>query len=281
MPRSIREIAVVLILIGGGLVFVFSAAGGRENGLETRILYTLARPFQQIAATVQSRLADTWQSYLNLVNVKEENRALKNEVGRLMAERARLLNEESENRRLKKLFNFKAQYEFSSLIAQVIGEDSVGWYRSFVVNRGSNDGVAPEMAVTVADGIVGRVTRCSAGSAQVLLISDPNLSVDCRLIRTRDRGVLNGSLDGGCVLRYLDLKSDAKPGDEVVTSGLNRIFPKGLRVGTVQVVRKGPQGLFLEAQVKPAVDFSGIEEVMIILGQPGGFDIQPGLEEKR
>ena len=115
----------------------------------------------------------------------------------------------------------------------------------------------------------------------MLLISDPNLSVDCRLIRTRDRGVLNGSLDGGCILRYLDLRSDVKPGDEVVTSGLDRIFPKGLLVGTVQVVRKGPQGLFLEAQVKPAVDFSEIEEVMIILGKPGGFDIQPGLEEKR
>ena len=281
MPRSIREIAIVLILIGAGLVIIFSGARGRENGIETRVLYMLARPFQQIAATVQSRLAATWQSYLNLVNVKEENRALKNEVRRLVAERTRLLNEESENRRLKKLFNFKSQYEFSSLIAQVIGEDSVGWYRSFFVNRGSHDGVAPEMAVTVAEGIVGRVTRCSTGSAQVLLISDPNMSVDCRLIRTRDRGVLNGSLDGGCILRYLDLRSDVKPGDEVVTSGLDRIFPKGLLVGTVQVIRKGPQGLFLEAQVKPAVDFSEIEEVMIILGQIGGFDIRPGLEEKR
>jgi len=281
MPRSIRQITVLLILIGGGLVIIFSGASGRENGIETRILYLVTRPFQQSAATVQGRLAATWQSYLNLVNVQEENRALKNEVRRLVEERTRLLNEESENRRLKKLFNFKAQYEFSSLIAQVIGEDSVGWYRTFFVNRGSHDGVAPKMAVTAAEGIVGRVTRCSTGSAQVLLISDPNLSVDCRLIRTRDRGVLNGSLDGGCILRYLDLRSDVKPGDEVVTSGLDSLFPKGLLVGTVQVVRKGPQGLFLEAQVKPAVDFSEIEEVMIILGQPGGFDIQPGLEEKR
>lgn len=281
MPRSIREIAVVLILIGGGLVIIFSGASGRENGVETRVLYIVAKPFQQIASTLQNRVAGIWQSYLNLVNVKEENKALKNEVRRLVAERTRLLNEESENRRLRKLFNFKAQYEFSSLIAQVIGEDSVGWHRSFFVDRGSHDGVAPEMAVTVAEGIVGRVRRCSDGSAQVLLISDPNLSVDCRLIRTRDRGVLNGSLDGGCDLRYLDLRSDVKPGDEVVTSGLDRIFPKGLMVGTVQVVRKGPQGLFLEAQVKPAVDFSEVEEVMIILGQPGGFDIQPGLEEKR
>src|SRR4030042_1158538 len=140
MPRSIREIAIVLILIGAGLVIIFSGARGRENGIESRVLFMLARPFQQIAATVQSRLAATWQSYLNLVNVKAENRALRNEVRRLVAERTRLLNEESENRRLKKLFDFKAQYEFPSLIAQVIGEDSVGWYRSFFVNRGSYDG---------------------------------------------------------------------------------------------------------------------------------------------
>src|SRR5512139_3088878 len=129
MPRSIREIAVVLILIGAGLAIIFSGARSRENGLETRILYTVARPFQQVLAGFQSGLEATWQSYLNLINVKEENRALKNEVRRLVAERARLLNEESENRRLKKLFNFKAQHEFPSLIAQVIGEDSVGWYR--------------------------------------------------------------------------------------------------------------------------------------------------------
>jgi rod shape-determining protein MreC len=281
MPRSIREIAVVLILLGGGVLILFTAPKGREQGPEVGFVYTLIRPAQQVVAGFHGTLVDTWRSYVALVGVQSENKALKDELGRLRGERIGLLNAEKENIRLKKLLNLRAANEFPSLVAQVIGEDSAGWSRSLFINRGSEDGVMPDMAVAVAEGIVGRVTRCSSGMAQIVLITDPGLSVDCRLIRTRDRGVLTGSLDGGCVLRYLDLKSDVKTGDEVITSGLDRVFPKGLPVGKIESVRKGSQGLFLEAQVKPAADFSGVEEVIVVLGRPGGFDVQTGLEEKR
>ena len=281
MPKSVRELAVVLILIGGGLIILFSAPRIRGGGPATGIFYALLRPFQQVTTNLQGRISDTWKGYISLVGLRQENRALKEELRRLKGERTDLLNAEVENRRLKKLLNLRTRHDFPSLVAQIIGEDSVGWYRSFFINRGSSDGVASEMAVTAAEGVVGRVTKCAASMAQVLLISDPSLSVDCRLIRTRDRGVLNGSSEGRCVLRYLDLRSDIKSGDEVVTSGLDRIFPKGLPVGKVESVRKGPQGLFLEAHVRPAVDFSEIEEVMIILGRPAGFDLQPGLEKRR
>ncbi len=281
MPRSIREIAVVLILLGGGVLVLISAPKGREQGHEVGFLYTLFRPAQQVVAGFHGSLVDMWRGYIGLVGVQSENKALKDEVRRLRGERVGLLNAEKENVRLKKLLNLRAANEFPSLVAQVIGEDSAGWYRSLFINRGSEDGVTTDMAVAVAEGIVGRVTRCSSGMAQIVLITDPGLSVDCRLIRTRDRGVLTGSLDGGCVLRYLDLKSDVKTGDEVITSGLDRVFPKGLPVGRIESVRKGSQGLFLEAQVRPAADFSGVEEVIVVLGRPGGFDVQTGLEEKR
>lgn len=281
MPRSIRDIIIVLILIGVALLFLFSGKRGGESSSGTRILYTIVRPFQQIGAGFQGHLSAIWQNYINLVGIKQENKALKKEIKQLIAERSSLLNAENENRRLKKLLNLQAQHEFSSLVAAIIGEDSVGWYRTFFLDRGSNDGVTTDMPVTVAEGVVGRIIKCAASMSQVRLITDPNLSVDCRLIRTRDRGILNGSLDGGCILRYLDIRSDVKLGDQVITSGLDRCYPKGLLMGTVESVRKGPQGLFLEARVKPAVDFSEIEEVIIILGNPGGFDIHSGLEEKR
>ncbi len=281
MPRSIRDITIALILIGAALIVLFSGKKSGESGSATRILYTIVHPFQQIGAGFQGHISGIWQNYINLVGIKQENKALKKEIKHLIAERSSLLNAENENRRLKKLLNLQTQHEFSSLVAAIIGEDSVGWYRTFLLDRGSRDGVTTDMAVTVAEGVVGRIIKCSANMSQVRLISDPNLSVDSRLIRTRDRGILNGSLDGGCILRYLDLKSDVKPGDQVVTSGLDRNYPKGLLIGTVDSVRKGPQGLFLEARVTPAVDFSEIEEVIIILGNPGGFDIQPGLEERR
>jgi rod shape-determining protein MreC len=167
------------------------------------------------------------------------------------------------------------------LVAQVVGEDATGWYKSIFVNRGSEDGVGCDMAVTVAQGIVGRVVKTTHDMSRVLLLTDPNLSVDCRVARTRDRGLLSGSLERGCILRYINLKSGIAAGDEVVTSGLDGVFPRGLPVGKIEKVRKGAQGLFLEALVTPAVDLSEIEEVLVILGRKGGFDIQPGLEGKR
>ena len=117
--------------------------------------------------------------------------------------------------------------------------------------------------------------------AQVLLISDPNLSLDCRVVRTRDRGILKGSLDRGCVLRYISIKSQVEPGDELETSGLDGVFPRGLTVGRIDSVRSGDQGMFLEAHVIPAANLSAIEEVLVILASRGGFDIRPGLEDKR
>jgi rod shape-determining protein MreC len=281
MPRSLRDIAIVILLIGGGLVILLSSPSGSNYGLATRGLYAIIRPFQQAIASVHRRVTEVRDRYIGLVEVSEENRALKEQIRELKHERAELINAESENRRLRKLLNLKSRHEFPTLMAQVIGEDAAGWYRTLFVNRGSDDGVSPFMPVTVAEGLVGRIMKTSTSSAQVLLLTDPSVSVDCRVARTRDRGVLVGSLDRACLLRYISLKSDVRPGDEVYTSGLDGIFPRGLAVGRVTSVGKGPQGLFLEAHVTPWVDFSGIEEVLVILGQGAGFDLQTGLEDNR
>lgn len=216
-----------------------------------------------------------------LGGVRTENKALKEELNRLKSERAAAAAKETENQRLRKLLNLKLKGQFPSVVAQVIGEDSNGWYKSIFINRGSEDGVGPDMAVTVAEGVVGRVVKSAAEMSRVLLLTDPGLSIDCRVVRTRDRGLLSGSLERGCVLDYINLKSTVAPGDDVVTSGLDGIFPRGLTVGKIESVRKGSQDLFLEAKVVPAVDFSELEEVLVVLGQKGGFDIPPGLEGMR
>lgn len=241
----------------------------------------MLRPVQQVIFAVHSRGANLWKGYIALTNVRAEDEALKEEIRRLRRENAMLQSKESENRRLAKLLDLKTRYEYPSLVAQIVGEDATGWYRTMFINRGSEDGVGAEMAVTVAQGIVGRVVKTTHDMSRVLLLTDPNLTVDCRVARTRDRGLLSGSLERGCVLRYINLKSGIAAGDEVVTSGLDGIFPRGLPVGKIESVRKGAQGLFLEAIVIPAVDFPEIEEVLVILGRKGGFDVQPGLEGKR
>lgn len=281
MPKSVRDIAIVFILLGIGLIILFSSDKTPAGSTVGKIVYTVLKPFQEVVYAVQSRVGNVWHTYVDLVKVQEESAALKEEIRKLRREKAVLLDKEDENRRLKKLLNLKTRHELPSLVAQILGEDAAGWYHTFFISRGSEDGVVPGMAVTASEGVVGKVIRSSADMSQVLLLTDPNLSVDCRVARTRDRGILTGSLERGCVLRHISLKSDVKIGDEVVTSGLDGVFPRGLTVGRVTKVGKGGQGLFLEAQVKPAVDFSAIEEVLVVLGQKGGFDVQPGLEERR
>lgn len=281
MPRSIRDIALVIAFIGGSLLLLFSASKRSDSGLASGILYGLLRPLEQAVFGLHKGISDTWSTYVNLINVKQENQELKEEIQKLKRDKAALTAKENENLRLKRLLNIKAVHEFPSLVAQVIGEDASGWYRTFFINRGTDDAVAPGMPIIAPDGVVGKVVRTSAAMSQVLLLIDPNLSLDCRVVRTRDRGILKGSLDGGCMLRYVNLKSQVEPGDEVVTSGLDGVFPAGFPVGKIKSVRSGDQGLFLEASVTPSADLSSVEEVLVILGSRGGFDIQPGLEEKR
>ncbi|MCA1961742.1 MAG: rod shape-determining protein MreC [Desulfomonile sp.] len=260
---------------------IFSSSEDRQAGPVEGLLHAVLRPFQQSVTAIRSRVTGVWRDYVALVGVREENRRLKEETKRLRQERSVLLGYERENRRLKKFLNLKAQYEFPSLLAQVIGEDAIGWYKVYFINRGSEDGIAPGMAATVAEGVVGRVAGTTPSISKVLLVTDPGVAIDCRVARTRDRGVLSGYLDKECILRYMDLRSQVKAGDEVVTSGLDGVFPKGLPVGTVKQVRRDAQGLFLEALVTPAVNLSEIEEVLVVLGKRGGYDIQPGLEGKR
>ncbi len=238
------------------------------------------RPFQQAVYYLQSSVGGVWRNYVALWGLRTENDRLTREISGLKREKAVLQNTEKENQRLRQLLGFKSQQEFPTVTAQVIGADAVGWYQTILLNRGTDDRIEPKMPVVVAEGVVGKVVKNSGGMSQVMLITDPDLSVDCRVVRTRDRGLLsgNGSRASGCVVRYLDLKSEVLAGDDVVTSGLDGVFPRGLPLGKVKAVRKGAQSLFLEAMVAPAVDFPGLEEVLVILKFKGGFDIRPGLD---
>jgi rod shape-determining protein MreC len=281
MPRSIREIALLIVLLGFSLVLVFSV--GRSSGVNAAesVLYRLLRPLDQAMFSLRTSIGNVWQDYIDLVNVRRENRELNEELRRLHREKAELSARESENLRLKKLLDVKNRHEFPSVVAQIIGEDASGWFRTCFINKGTDDGVFAGMPVTAIDGLVGRVSRSASSMAQVILITDPALAVDCRIARTRERGILRGSLEGGSILRYLNPKAQVQTDDDVVTSGLDGVFPMGLSVGKIQSVRTGDQGLFVEALVSPAVDLSALEEVLVVLSTLGGFDTQSWSEERR
>jgi rod shape-determining protein MreC len=168
-------------------------------------------------------------------------------------------------KRLRRLLLFKEQVPVAMIPAEVIAYSPSAWFRTIVVNKGRQDGVKKGMPVVTWEGVVGKVIKTSTDSSIILLIIDRNSSVDAMVQRNRRRGIFEG--DGGprCQLRYVPRTDDIKVGDFIVTSGLGGVFPKGLFLGKVVRVEKKKYGLFQEIEASPGVDFSRLEEVMVIL----------------
>jgi len=166
--------------------------------------------------------------------------------------------------RLRSLLQFKKVIDRPVVAAQVIGLDPTGWFRSILIDKGQDDGIRSDMPVVNASGVVGRIVSVSSSYAKVLLIIDQNSAVDCLTQRSRDRAMVKGTSGQVCKMDYMAKSSDAVVGDLVITSGLGGIFPKGLPVGKVSSVKEGDDKLFKDIDVMPFVDFSKLEEVLVI-----------------
>jgi len=195
--------------------------------------------------------------------VRRENRELKAQIERLRIEQVRLSEDAAQARRLQALLGFKEQYIAQTVAAQVIGSSGSDQSHVVYIDKGSNDGIKPDMAVITPDGIVGKVLRVVHSSSQVLLINDPSSGVGAILQSSRLQGILQGTAAGEVMLRYVMSDEKVAPGEQVLTSGGDRIFPKGLPVGTVQQTNPGSD-LFLNIRVKPAADLSRLEEVLVV-----------------
>ncbi len=206
-----------------------------------------------------------WQDYFLLVNVRQENRQLRTAVDTLKMENSRYRELLSTHERLKALLQFKQTTNRPVLAAQVIGLDPTGWFKSVIINKGNEAGLELNMPVVNANGVVGRIVSFSPNYSKVLLAIDQNSAVDCLVQRSRDRGIVEGFSTEICKLNYVVKSSDVTEGDIVVTSGLGGVFPKGIAVGEVLRVEDISGTLFKDIEIRPAVDFSKLEEVLIIL----------------
>jgi rod shape-determining protein MreC len=232
------------------------------------IFLEILEPLQSVTATGIGGVGGLWQGYVSLVGVSRENRELRARLQELEAEHQRLLEIELENVRLERLLDFRVTLPSNAITARVVGKDASGWFETFILDRGENDGVTAGMAVVCADGVVGRIASTSPNASRVLLVSDHNSGVDALVQRSRARGILEGNLSGAATLKYVKPAESLEVGDVVVTSGLDGIFPKGLRLGRVVEVTRRESGLFQLADVAPFVDFSKLEEVLILTSPP-------------
>lgn len=259
-----RTVLITLILFFVAIQFfsLYQEEGSSANPLSRFVLALTYYP-QKIVFVSTKKVVDTWHSYMDLVQVKEENLKLKGEISKLRQDRFKLSEAQVQNKRLKKLLDFKDTTSYPVVSANVIGASpSILRSQVVIVDKGSGDGITEGMPVASFDGIVGRILLVAGKNSEVLLITDPVSAVDAYVHRTRARGIVKG-VGNGCVMQYIEKKSDVSIGDIVISSGKDGFFPKGVIIGTVTDIQA--DGSFIRASISPHVDLNSLEEVVIIL----------------
>ncbi len=224
-------------------------------------------PFERLSHAVGLDVRNGWANYINLRHTKQQNVELKNEIAQLRLEQAAMAEDAMQGHRLQALLNFKEHYISSTVAAQVIGTSGSDLSHLIYIDKGADDGLRPDMAVITPDGIVGKTRDVFAHTAQVLLISDQASGAGVVLESIRVSAILHGSPTGRLEITNLTPDDRIKPGEKVVTSGGDQIFPRGLPVGTVTSVALDPDHPpYALIQLKPAANLTELEEVLVITG---------------
>jgi rod shape-determining protein MreC len=223
---------------------------------------TAVTPLEKGIVRLQTGATDLWHNYFYLRGVRQENRQLREQIEQLQLEQVRLKQDADQARRLQGLLGFKEQFIAKTTAAQVIGSSGSEQSRTVYIDKGSRDGIEPSMAVISSQGVVGKVITVFKSTSQILLINDQQSGVGAILEQSRLQGVLKGKASGQTVIDKIMSEEDVKLGDRVLTSGGDQIFPKGLPLGAVAKVTKGPE--FLQVVIKPAAELSHLEEVLVI-----------------
>ena len=184
-----------------------------------------------------------WSNYIDLVHVRQQNQNLENTVDRLRLEQAALLEDARQGQRLQAMLGFQQHYIYSTVAAQVYGSSGSDHSHVFYIDKGSHDGLKPDMAVITAEGIVGKVRDVLPHVTRVLAVNDTTSGAGVILETTRIRGVLRGDAIGQLEVVGVTADERIQPGEHVLTAGGDLIFPRGLPVGMVKKVvqRPGPR----------------------------------------
>ncbi len=267
-------------------LFVLYLHGRRREGqtfLETALMVVTA-PAQRVMSSAMSWVGDVWSSYIALVNVHDDNERLaaENEILRGLALEGKRLA--LENERLRTLCEFKRKRgDLHTVPARVVSKDVSPYFRvvRLYIDAGGGDGVKSGMPVITADGVVGRVERVTGRYADVMLTVDTRSRIDVTIAGKGVTGVLHGRGARnayGARFSYLHRGKPVEKDDTVVTTGHDRVFPAGLEVGYIADPREHQEGMFYEFDVLPAVNFSTIEEVLVVTSP---IEAPPSAKENR
>lgn len=195
-----------------------------------------------------------------------QNERLRNEVNLLRQMVVKAEEVSRENQRLKNMLSFKKNATFKVISARVIGRFGDNWSSVIIIDKGSRSGIQAGQVVLSYLSLLGRIIETGPDTSKVLLINDPDFSVSAIVQRSRQEGLVTGTLGNSLIMKYLPKDADINVSDAVLTSGLTRAYPKGILIGIVTDVGEEFSGLSRYAIIKPATNLSNVEEVLIIVG---------------
>jgi rod shape-determining protein MreC len=242
--------------------------GGGGVPLLERVVFDLVSPFQRATASGLRGAAALWKGYVDLRGAREEKARFAERVAALETDLQQARREAEESRRLREALGLEKILPIDTVAAEVIARDGLPWFRTITLNRGREAGIRLDAAVLSPTGVVGRVIAVGPHAARAQLILDRDSGVGAILERSRVPGVVSGEASGKSgflLMNYVSALADVKVGDRVVTSGLDRIYPKGLVIGRVESVSP-PAGLFKDVRVTPSARFSLLETVLVVRG---------------
>ena len=228
-------------------------------------------PFQKGISVAGSWLTDRSDELAQIKDVLSENKKLQSQIDKLTIENSKLQQDKYKLNTLQELYKLDQEYgDYEKVGARVIGMDAGNWFSNFIIDKGSNDGIAVDMNVMAGSGLVGRVTEVGPNWAKVVSIIDDTSNVGGMVLSTSDRLIVSGSLElmNDGVISYsqlIDKNKAVKEGDKVVTSYISDKYLPGLLIGYISEINPDSNNLTSSGYITPAVDFSSMEEVLVIL----------------
>lgn len=257
-------------------IVLISAQVNTQRGVPVleAVTFGVFAEVQRASTSAVAGVQEGWQNYFALQQIRQENERLRQEVAQLRIGLQQERAAAQQSRTLQQLLDLQGEATFKTAAARVIGSGPDAFFRTITIDKGTQDGLLPDMAIIAPAGIVGRVILPSARASKVQLLIDRDAGAGVMVERSRVNGVVSGtgSTDElGFVAGLIDLEfipntADVKVGDRVVTSGVDGIYPKGFTVGEIQSVERDA-GAF-RIKVRPAVDFASLEAVLVVLESP-------------
>jgi rod shape-determining protein MreC len=220
-------------------------------------------PFERAGASTFGSVRDAWRHYFALQNTTKDNEQLRRENDTLKLQLSQLQGKAAEADRLAAVLNFRQSHaEVPMIAARVIGVSAGTASMTIQLDRGERDGIRKDMGVITPDGVVGKVVETYRNEAQVLLLTDKDGGVGAMLAVSRIHGPVGGQGEPLLVMKYVANDDEVSPGERVITSGMDRIFPRDIPVGTVADVKPG--NTFKQIRIKPAANLERLEEVLVL-----------------